>query len=159
MRWSTLAPLLSGKETPVPITYQAKWTPEPVRHGGEEKNDFPPFSAQANIVWSIIITTPYDFITKITDNFTVCNHYCLTRFLWLILWSRQSPHSVWSKLSATWVSYHYGMAHSQVVVGGDGLQIWRVAAIILNKQTRIADKGGSPAYGSGVQLTNPRCTN
>jgi hypothetical protein len=25
--------------------------------------------------------------------------------------------------------------------GGDGLQIWRVAAIILNKQSRTADKG------------------
>jgi hypothetical protein len=31
------------------------------------------------------------------------------------------------------------MARPQVADGGDGLQIWRVAAIILNKQSRTAD--------------------
>jgi hypothetical protein len=38
-------------------------------------------------------------------------------------------------------SVHHGMARPQVVDGGDGLQIWRVAANILNKQSRIAYKG------------------
>jgi hypothetical protein len=32
------------------------------------------------------------------------------------------------------------MALPQVAVGGDGLQIWRVAANILNKQSRTADR-------------------
>jgi hypothetical protein len=32
------------------------------------------------------------------------------------------------------VSCRHGMARPQVAVGGDGLQIWRVAANILNKQ-------------------------
>jgi hypothetical protein len=36
----------------------------------------------------------------------------------------------------TWVPCHRGMARSQVAGGGDGLQIWRVAASILNKQSR-----------------------
>jgi hypothetical protein len=36
-----------------------------------------------------------------------------------------------------------GMARSQVADGGDALQIWRVAANILNKQSRTADKGWS----------------
>jgi hypothetical protein len=39
------------------------------------------------------------------------------------------------------------MARPQVADGGDGLQIWRVAANILNKQSRTADKGGPPAWG------------
>jgi hypothetical protein len=29
---------------------------------------------------------------------------------------------------------HHGMAHPQVADGGDGLQMWRVAAIVLNRQ-------------------------
>jgi hypothetical protein len=34
-----------------------------------------------------------------------------------------------------------GMSRPQVADGGDGLQIWRVAVNILNKQSRTADKG------------------
>jgi hypothetical protein len=33
------------------------------------------------------------------------------------------------------------MAHPQVADGGEGLQIWMVAANILNKQLKTADKG------------------
>jgi hypothetical protein len=33
-----------------------------------------------------------------------------------------------------WVPCHHGMVHPQVADGGDVLQIWRVAANILNKQ-------------------------
>jgi hypothetical protein len=40
---------------------------------------------------------------------------------------------------------HQGMAHPRVAVGGDGLQMWTVDANISNKQSRTADKGGSPA--------------
>jgi hypothetical protein len=40
-----------------------------------------------------------------------------------------------------WVSCRHGMARPQVADGGDGLQIWRVAANILNKQSQTADKG------------------
>jgi hypothetical protein len=39
--------------------------------------------------------------------------------------------------------------------GGDGLQIWRVAANILNKQSRGTDKGWSSGLGVGVGLTTP----
>jgi hypothetical protein len=38
------------------------------------------------------------------------------------------------------------MARPQVADGGDGLQIWRVAANILNKQSRTADKGWSSMW-------------
>jgi hypothetical protein len=33
------------------------------------------------------------------------------------------------------------MARRQVADGGEGLQIWRLAANILNKQSRTTDKG------------------
>jgi hypothetical protein len=35
--------------------------------------------------------------------------------------------------------------------------IWRVAANILNKQSRTADKGGPPAWELGEGLTTPHC--
>jgi len=41
------------------------------------------------------------------------------------------------------------MAHPRIADGGDNLQIWRVAANILNKQTRTADMGGPPDWGLG----------
>jgi hypothetical protein len=56
-----------------------------------------------------------------------------------------------------WVHCHHGMARPRVSDRGDGLQIWRVAANILNKQT--ADSGGLPAWGLGGALTTlPRTT-
>jgi hypothetical protein len=47
------------------------------------------------------------------------------------------------------------MKRPQVADGGDGLQIWRATANtrILNKQSRIADKGWSPDWGLGERLT------
>jgi hypothetical protein len=35
---------------------------------------------------------------------------------------------------------HHGMTRPRVADGGDGLQIWRLAANIWNKQSRTADK-------------------
>jgi hypothetical protein len=51
-----------------------------------------------------------------------------------------SPH-------VRWVPCHHGMARSQVADGGDSLQFWRVAANMLNKQSRTADKGWSSSLG------------
>jgi hypothetical protein len=47
------------------------------------------------------------------------------------------------------------MARPQVADGGDGLQIWRVAANILNKQSRTADRGWSSSLGFGRGANNP----
>jgi hypothetical protein len=60
----------------------------------------------------------------------------------------------WSRVR--WVPCHHGMARPQVA-DGDGLQIWRVAANILNKQSRAADKGWSSSLGveSGVNKFSP----
>jgi hypothetical protein len=41
------------------------------------------------------------------------------------------------------------MMRPQVADRGNGLQIWRVAANILNKQLRTADKGWSSSFGFG----------
>jgi hypothetical protein len=45
------------------------------------------------------------------------------------------------------------MTHPQVVDGGDGLQIWKAAANILNKYSRTAGRGSPPAWGLGGGLT------
>jgi hypothetical protein len=49
-------------------------------------------------------------------------------------------HTVGSAPLVKCVPCHHGKAHPQVADGGDGLQIWRLAANILNKQSRTADK-------------------
>jgi hypothetical protein len=54
-----------------------------------------------------------------------------------------------------WVPCHHGMPHPQVAARGDRLQIWRVPANILNKQSRIADGGGPPAWGVWQGANNP----
>jgi hypothetical protein len=46
------------------------------------------------------------------------------------------------------------MARSQVADGGEGLQIWRVAANILNKQSRTADKVWTSSLGVGRGANN-----
>jgi hypothetical protein len=46
-----------------------------------------------------------------------------------------------------WVPCHHDMARPQVADGGDGLQIWRIAGNILNKQSRTADKPRSSNLG------------
>jgi hypothetical protein len=43
----------------------------------------------------------------------------------------------------------HGMARPQVADGVDGHQVWRVAAIILNRQPWTADKGWSSRLGVG----------
>jgi hypothetical protein len=42
-----------------------------------------------------------------------------------------------------WVRFHHHMACPQVADGGDGLQVSRVAANILKKQSQTANKGWS----------------
>jgi hypothetical protein len=44
---------------------------------------------------------------------------------------------------------HDGMARPQVVDGGDGLQIWRVAVNVLSKKSRRTEKGWSFSLGVG----------
>jgi hypothetical protein len=50
----------------------------------------------------------------------------------------QNSYHVYTTLSyandnVRWVPCHHGVARPQVADGGDGFQIWRIAANILNK--------------------------
>jgi hypothetical protein len=49
---------------------------------------------------------------------------------------------------------HHGIVHPRVADGGNGLQIWRVAANILNKQSRTADRGWSLSFVVGRSANN-----
>jgi hypothetical protein len=53
-----------------------------------------------------------------------------------------------------WVPCHHSMAHPQVADGGHTLQVWWVAANILNKQSRTADKGWPSSLGVGLGANN-----
>jgi hypothetical protein len=55
------------------------------------------------------------------------------------------------EIHVMWVPCHHGMARPQAADGGDSLQVWTVAANILNKQSQTADL----AWGLGVELTTP----
>jgi hypothetical protein len=48
-----------------------------------------------------------------------------------------------------WVLCHHSMVWPQVVDGGDGLQIWRIAVNILNKQSWTAERGWPSSFGVG----------
>jgi hypothetical protein len=56
--------------------------------------------------------------------------------------------------SVRWVPCHHSMARPQVADGGNTLQVWRVAANTLNKQSRAADKGWSSSLGVGRGANN-----
>jgi hypothetical protein len=53
-----------------------------------------------------------------------------------------------------WVPCHHCMAPPQVADEGDGLQIWRAAANVLNKQSRTVDKGWSSSLTIGRGANN-----
>jgi hypothetical protein len=48
------------------------------------------------------------------------------------------------------------MALPQVAVGGDGLQMWTVAANILNKKSRTADRGWNRKIDTRFRIWNIR---
>jgi hypothetical protein len=51
------------------------------------------------------------------------------------------------------------MARHRVADRGDGLQLWRVDANILNKQSLTADRGWPSSLGVGRGLKTPRRKN
>jgi hypothetical protein len=58
-----------------------------------------------------------------------------------------------------WVPCHHSMVRPQVADGGDGLQIWRVAANIWNKQLRTAEQGRSSSLGVWHGTNNSSTSN
>jgi hypothetical protein len=53
-----------------------------------------------------------------------------------------------------WVPCHHSMVCPRVTNGGDGLQIWKVAENILNKQSWTDDRGLSSSLGVGHRATS-----
>jgi hypothetical protein len=49
------------------------------------------------------------------------------------------------------------MARPRIADGGDGLQIWRILANILNKKSQTTDKGWSSSLVLGKGQTTPHC--
>jgi len=47
-----------------------------------------------------------------------------------------------------------GVARPQVSDGGNSVNVWRIAANILNKQSRTADNGWSSSLGFGRGANN-----
>jgi hypothetical protein len=74
----------------------------------------------------------------------------------MILWVHISKKmiSLEKEVHVRWAPCHHGMARPQVADGRNGLQIWRVAANILNKQSRTADEGRSSSFGVGRGANN-----
>jgi hypothetical protein len=61
-------------------------------------------------------------------------------------------------IDVKWVSCHHAMAPPLVADGGDEIQMWRVDANILNRQSRTAEKGWSSSLGVGCRANNfPPC--
>jgi hypothetical protein len=65
------------------------------------------------------------------------------------------PYEFYYRFHVKCVPCQHGMARPQVADGGEGLQIWRVVANILNKQSRTADKGWPSSLGVGRGITTP----
>jgi hypothetical protein len=58
-------------------------------------------------------------------------------------------------MSVYGVFMYHSMARAQVMDGGDGLQIWRVAGITTIKQSRTAKRGWSSIIDFGREAKNP----
>jgi hypothetical protein len=56
-----------------------------------------------------------------------------------------------------WVPCHQGMICPQVLNGGNGLQVWRVAANILNEHLWTAEKDCPSSLWVGLRLTTLHC--
>jgi hypothetical protein len=56
-----------------------------------------------------------------------------------------------------WAPCHHGIPRPRVADGADALQVWRVAANILNKESRTADKWWSSSLrvGRGANNSSP----
>jgi hypothetical protein len=72
------------------------------------------------------------------------------------LLKRNASFYSWDFFLQCYFIQHHGMARTQVTDRGDSIEIWRVAAIILNKQLRIADKGCLSNSGVGPGTNNPQ---
>jgi hypothetical protein len=114
------------------------------------RNIYPILSASISLIF-LSFLTKVSPVCKCLVNFVVWEHLIFKFFLiynftfWIAVFHIR------------WVPCHHGMGCPQVADGGDGLQLWRVAANALNKQSRIAGKGwfSSSRVGRGANGPSP----
>jgi hypothetical protein len=90
-----------------------------------------------------------------TDEFDIC---IISAHLLAIYYLRNKvPNFIVFDLPChvKWVPCHHGMARPRVADSGDGLQIWRVAANMLNKQARDNRQGEALQLGGWAGANNP----
>jgi hypothetical protein len=75
--------------------------------------------------------------------------------MYIYIYTHTHTHTHTQTFHVKWVHCHHGMARPQVADGGDGIQIWRVAANILNMLSQTADSGWSSSLGVGQGANNP----
>jgi hypothetical protein len=102
----------------------------------EEKKRTDEASSPYNSSTWMMIITQLNYLLKDTKKLQFCNH----RF----------GH-------VRWVPCYHSMARPKVADGGNDLQIWSVAANILNKQSRTTNKGWSSSLrvGCGAKNSSP----
>jgi hypothetical protein len=102
----------------------------------------------------LVLVTDVTIILKLLLSYYIFKNYSflLTSFILAIVLPIIKILMIYTQIR--WVPCHHGMARPQVVDGGDSLQIWRVAANILNKQPRTADKGWASILGVGRGANN-----
>jgi hypothetical protein len=86
----------------------------------------------------------------ICHNIYIYTHTHIYIYICVCVYNKLSSYLGHVKL----VHCHQGMTRPQVADRGDGLQIWRVAANILNEQSWTADSGWSSSLGVGRELTS-----
>jgi hypothetical protein len=80
-------------------------------------------------------------LLNITKDFLAHSYYHVYTFFSSRRMLLKEAGSILISFSVTVLPYHDGIARPQVAGGGGGLQIWRVAASILNRQLRTAKMG------------------
>jgi hypothetical protein len=113
----------------------------------------------------------FDLSNKIVDTSSRIEHLNILKkiesFIRFLDFNKSNFHSLHSLDSIKWVPCHHGMVHHHDMVEGEGLQVWRVAATILNKQlqttlsscllsrnvqVKIYKTINSPSFCMGVKL-------
>jgi hypothetical protein len=88
--------------------------------------------------------------SSLTRNCLISTNCFLTKWIHRVTVSKSYLHTT----HVRWVLCRHSMARSRIADGGHDLQIWRVAANILNKQSRTADKGWSSSLRVGRGANN-----